>query len=151
MGPSASYCYQFNYTYIYKLFSSWKTHCSASPNSKCGNNWVFHPWQWGLWSVLPANKLQVRTTRFHEEWGHFWDTGLCLDLKGLIGLIELSSVFVFVFIKMSLSFLFVCYFLLLFNSDKMNKETEFKQNKKFGQCVLPEYPWNKEPKKKKLL
>lgn len=46
----------------------------------------------------------------------------------------------------SLNKLNYCLFYQGFNSDKVNAETEFKQNKQFRLCVVPEYPGNKEPK-----
>lgn len=46
----------------------------------------------------------------------------------------------------SLNKLVYCLFYQGFNSDKVNVETEFKQNKQFRLCVVPENPGNKEPK-----
>lgn len=46
----------------------------------------------------------------------------------------------------SLNKLNYCLFYQGFNSDKMNAETEFKQNKQFRLCVVPECPGNKESK-----
>lgn len=39
-----------------------------------------------------------------------------------------------------------CPFYQGFNSDKVNVEAEFKQNKQSGLCVVPEYLGTKEPK-----
>lgn len=46
----------------------------------------------------------------------------------------------------SLNKLNYCLFYQGFNSDKVNEETEFKQNKQFRLHVVPEYPGNKELK-----